>query len=225
MKLQICANEACRKPFPLPRGQQARRKYCTPECSEAVKRSRNREFASTYWRQRPPCTFKGCLNPIASVDLCAGHKAQERARKPLAPLKPKAQKRWYEPKDDCSLPGCPEVMWSKSLCMRHDSQRRKTSLETAIYVAVFAQQAGHCAYCRDVLGEKFEIDHAHDGICALSHPDASMCPDCIRGFVHQLCNQELKWLERAIRAGRIPQPAPDVARYLAGRPFREHIGG
>lgn len=184
----------------------------------------DRERMREYCRSRPPCTFDGCQNPIASRDLCAGHKAQERAGKPLAPLKPKAQKRWYEPKDDCSLPGCPEVVWSKGLCARHDSQRRKTSLDTASYVAVFAQQAGCCAYCHDALGEKFEIDHAHDGGCTVMHPDAYMCPDCVRGFVHQLCNQELKWLERAIRTDRVTQPAPNVARYLAGRPFREQTG-
>lgn len=46
-----------------------------------------------------------------------------------------------------------------------------------------------------------------------------MCRECLRGMIHRECNEELKWVERAITAGRGGILAPHVVTYLAGRPF------
>ena len=310
-RVRVCPR--CDSQFELSPGTHGDRTYCTPECATQAKRDRDREHQKTYRLTRPPCEFKGCDNLIASGTLCAGHKAQERAGKPLTPLrgsqpwaassarplqpKPKRtakrlrvavtqdkqptlpflahpwllspgdrsrprgtpcpfmecgrpifcrglcaghysqatdgreltplrrQRRWHEPRAQCAFPRCGDPVHSMTLCMRHDSQRRKTSIPVGQYVAFATSLDGHCSYCTEGLVGKFEIDHAHDGNCGDGHRDEFMCTDCIRGFVHRQCNEELKWLERAMCAGRVARPAPDVARYLAARPFQEQTRG
>lgn len=199
----------------------SRMKHCSPECAEQAKRDRDRDRMREYWRARPECEFEGCPNPIAGGTLCAGHYAQERAGKPLAPLKYKPGKPWYAPPKPCLFPGCEEPYFSKGLCGGHDGQRRNTSLDTETFVAGYLRQGGLCAYCQELLTDGFETDHAHDGGCAGVHIERDMCPVCIRGFIHRSCNRELIGLERAIRTGRVVQPAPLVAAYLQGRPFLE----
>lgn len=209
------------------------RKYCSDDCFAEAKRCRDRERQRAYWRTRPPCHYPGCGRPIASVTLCAGHYRQSRGGVPLAPLHPKAPhgKRGPVASDrpgrarldglTCGLPGCERPMHSKGMCSPHDSQRRKTTLTTAQLVIWYQDQEGRCSYCAEALSIKYEIDHAHDGTCTTPHREERMCPDCIRGLVHKRCNEELKWLERAIRAGRITAPSPLVLAYLTGRPFRD----
>ena len=175
----------------------------------------------TYWRARPECEFEGCHNPIAAFTLCAGHYAQKRKGKSLAPLKHKAGKSWYAPPEPCLLPGCEKPYRGKGLCHRHDSQRRVTSLDTETFIAGFLRQEGMCTYCSEPLQTDFEVDHAHDGGCADIHDEPHMCPACIRGFIHRRCNRGLVWIDRSIRAGRLVKPAPQLAAYLQGRPFLE----
>lgn len=184
--------------------------------------------ASTSWllpphdKSRPrgtPCPFPECGRPIFCRGLCGGHYSQATDGRPLAPLR--HQRRWHTERPTCIFPTCVNLTHSMKLCMRHDSQRRTTSIPVEQYVAFAASLDAHCSYCTEGLDGKFEIDHAHDGNCGDAHRDEYMCPDCIRGFVHRQCNEELKWLERAICVGRVTQPAPTVTRYLAERPFRE----
>lgn len=196
-------------------------RYCSPEHAEQAKRDRDRERMRTYWRTRPECEFEGCPNPIAAGTLCAGHYAQQRAGKPLAPLKHKPGKPWYTPAEPCLFPDCGEPCFCKGLCRHHDSQRRMTSLATEAFIAGFLRQEGICGCCSEPLLDGFEVDHAHDGTCADIHDEAHMCPACIRGFIHMRCNRGLVWIDRAIRAGRLVKPAPQLAAYLQGRPFLE----
>jgi hypothetical protein len=211
----------CGVTFVITERRQGRRKYCSPEHAEQAHLDYSREYQRANWRDRPECEFEGCPNPIAGGTLCAGHYAQQRAGKPLTPLKYKPGKPWYTPPEPCLFRGCEDPYFSKGLCMGHDGQRRNTSLDTETFVAGYLRQGGLCAYCREPLTGGFETDHAHDGGCADIHADRHMCPVCIRGFIHSACNKELIGLERAIRTGRVVQPAPLVAAYLQGRPFLE----
>lgn len=223
----------CQRDFAVPAGPTGRRRYyCGKECAAEAKRARDRERMRTYWRERPPCHFPGCGKPIASRTLCAGHRRQARLGRPLAPLRPKALSGKRGPQASsaplvridgrtCLFPDCGAPLAARGLCKRHASHRNKTSLSTAQYVAGFERCQGACDYCGEAFAARFEIDHAHDGLCRVPHKDVHMCPDCIRGYVHRQCNEELKWLERAMSAGRITAPAPRVLGYLTGRPFRD----
>lgn len=231
---RILTCKHCGEAFAVTAGTGDARSYCSPECGKEAKRIRDREQEAIRRTNRPPCEFPGCVNLIAAKGLCGAHRLQQIAGKPLTPLRPQVsqgveagarRRRPGAPARPCTFPGCDEPARGKSLCDPHRNQHRKTSIPTERFVAFAARLGDLCSYCHGSLDGKFEIDHAHDGGCIGIHKDIHMCERCIRGFVHHACNLELKWLERAIRAGRIPQPAPDVARYLAGRPFREHIGG
>lgn len=118
----------------------------------------------------------------------------------------------------CKILGCPNPLTSRLLCGSHYAQRNKTVLKPAEFVAWFDSQAGVCPYCLEPLGSRFEVDHFH-GPCASSHVGSKRsCRQCLRGMIHDTCNEELKWIDRALASGRLDELAPHVSAYLTGRP-------
>ena len=161
------------------------------------------------------CRFDGCPKRPVTLGYCHGHYKQICDGRPLAPLRPLGRSAGFI----CELGDCTEPMNSTLLCVCHYAQRAKTTLTSAEFLAGFAAQRGVCPYCLESLGARFEIDHFH-GACAATHPRSKrMCRECLRGMIHRECNEELKWLERAIAAGRGGVLAPHVAAYLATRPY------
>lgn len=159
------------------------------------------------------CKFDGCDKPLIIRGYCQGHYKQLNLGKPLTPLRSPGR----SASGNCELAGCSDAMDSMLLCSRHYAQRAKTTLTSQEFIAGFAAQQGVCPYCLESLGTRFEIDHYH-GDC--EHPRSKrMCRECMRGMIHRECNEELKWVERAVAAGRGGTLAPHVAAYLAVRPF------
>lgn len=161
------------------------------------------------------CAFPVCGKGVSNAGLCAGHYRQKWLGKELTPLRPRGRSAGLL----CTLSGCDDPMDSTGLCTCHYAQKTKTPLSTEEFILGFKRQDGCCPYCTEALGARFQLDH-HHGPCHGSHPASTrMCRLCIRGMIHRECNEELKWLERAIAGGRAGTLSDHVIQYLAARPF------
>ena len=69
------------------------------------------------------------------------------------------------------------------------------------------KQGGLCALCHKELGARVHVDHDH----ACCPDPRRTCGNCIRGIVHQRCNNMLGWHEAAIAEGLVEA----IEAYLA----------
>ena len=90
------------------------RGWCIAHTQQMRRRGEVSVIGSTATKARPqvPCRFDGCGRRATAKGLCASHRNQERAGRPLAPLPVRVP-------SPCTVTGCDSTAEKRGMCGRH----------------------------------------------------------------------------------------------------------
>lgn len=125
------------------------------------------------------CSFEGCGRAVNAYGLCQRHRVQQRAGKPLTPLRGDVDR-------GCDFPGCDKPHKGNGYCQGHGTQLRRGrplapltkqksttgreqylarqyGLTLAAYEDLLIFQGGRCAICPAGLSDinPLHVDHCH----------------------------------------------------------------